>query len=441
MSDLFPLMAIMGQTGFLSGRGGTSIKNMLLGAINSPTLTGHAQAKQRGALEDLGILDSHGRNVVVTSRGTLDWNKLTTVLAAAAARLKPTTYAQDVKGAFSMSAAPFATVLNTPAVQEQVGRTRRMMEGLGNDPIGKFFDQMMNNVGPQFMRFMTNLTNVAINTFLPVLPEITTMFKVMADNLGRFGDWLGANPGIAANIAHILMALTGFAALRFVAGSVYLAATAFGLLAGVTPGLSFFSRALIVLDNFAFLGLGQKLIGLARNIGLLDVAGTVAGKVGAAATALGQLANVSLPWWLKGLLPGGAAMLAGGLINRGQQKFDNDSRWLYQQNVLKYGKPYADYLQSHGANPNAPGGIEKDSLYKNQIVPSRPLSPQDYKTLHPGKTEVHLHGNVSIVLPKDSDQNNAQRLLQFFLGTAGAAHPGTRMNITPAAYGAATPVG
>lgn len=387
MSDMFPLMAIMGQTGFLTGRGGTSVKNIIMGAIDAATLTGHGQGKQTEALKELGILVGR-HNVVVTGKGMLDWGKLTQVLESAAKRLHPDAYARDVKAAFGSSAAPFATVLNTPAVQTQLERIRRMMEGLGNDPIGVFFDRMMNNFLPAFQKFVTNFVNLGINTFLPVLPQLTTFFTNFANVLGTAGAWMGAHPDAAKGIADIIFAISGLAALRFAAGGIGMIAGALNLLKG-TEGMGFFFKALTALDNFAFLGLGGKILGLRTAISTLSVAGSVAGGVTTLGIAIGALGSI-------------ATAYAGSLFAK------------------EHGASAAE-LRQFGLGYAGLWALEKLGL---RMPSSQARASRD----------VHVHGNVVFQLPKGTDPGYARRMMQSISRTFGASATSSGHVIIPGSY-------
>ena len=60
MNTIFQYLAIMGQLGALSGRGGTSVKNIVEGAM-SVTPTAHLSAAKFSALQDLGLRDKRLR--------------------------------------------------------------------------------------------------------------------------------------------------------------------------------------------------------------------------------------------------------------------------------------------------------------------------------------------------------------------------------------------
>lgn len=199
MRQNMELLAAMGQTGFLRGRGGTGVENTLLGAINATTMTGHLQGARARALRELGIIDSSGRNVLI-DHGRLSWDKLTKVLNAAATRLSPVQYASDLQSAFQRIATQFLAVFTSPAVQSQMRFINAVFDRMGT--VDEFFSKFFNNLIPQLQRFGTNFTNLLINIFLPTLPYLTAAFRKMADVLQALGDWFGAHPkaGIAAAI-------------------------------------------------------------------------------------------------------------------------------------------------------------------------------------------------------------------------------------------------
>jgi TP901 family phage tail tape measure protein len=394
MKDLFPLLAIMGQTGFLRGRGGTSIGQILLGAINAAALTGHAQSKKRDALIDLGILTRDGRNNVITAGGTLNWPLLQQILSGDATRMHPDRYVRDVKAAFNTQAAQFQTVMSTPAVQKQIERIRRLMEGLGNDPIGVFFDRMMNNFIPAFQKFVTNFVNLGINLFLPILPELTKDFTDWANVLGKIGTWLGAHPEVAKDIAHIAMALTGFMAARAVAGGLVMLSSAFGLLKGGADAVGL-ARALVFLDNVFLLGIGKRVIAFGSAvIGLNSPLSTA------------SLGIYSLRAALVSLFTN--PVVAAALTVLGTTSFmpHGDAT---KQLIDTYGYDYWRYLKGRhpGTNPYSFSTQDGD------------MSPQQFRKAHPAHHGT-THVSMNIILPKDSDAGHARRIAQLVKKEVGA---------------------
>jgi hypothetical protein len=229
MNDVMAIFASMGQTGLLRNRGGTGIENTLFGAINATMLTGHLQGARAKALVDLGILDPRtGRNRLITAQGTLDINKEERTLSAAANRLTPAQYMADLQAAMGKQATQFLTVFTSPQVQAQLQTIKRIMAGLGPDPIGTLFKRFSGTLWFSWQLFQTNLQNLGIVMFKPLLPALTNFFTGAANAIGVFTDFLSKHPDIAKGIAIAGVALTGLFGLFAVGGAGMLMVTALG---------------------------------------------------------------------------------------------------------------------------------------------------------------------------------------------------------------------
>jgi hypothetical protein len=286
MGQEFELLASMAQTGFLRGRGGSSLGRTFLGAINAATLTGHAQGRQAAALRELGILSPGGKNNVLTAGGTLDWTKFTQILTNASQTMKPAQYASDLKAGFGIIATQFLSVFSSKGVQDQMKVINAQFGRLGTDPIGKF-NALMNNFIPQFQRFVTNFVNLGINVFLPTLPLLTQAFKGMADALGRLGDFFGAHPKVAFGAAIASFGVVATAA-------AYAAQMFFNL--GAALGVFRSPLALNALKMLPelFGGIGLRLIPV---IGWIATAITVLVGIGALINNLPKLEVIMQNWW------------------------------------------------------------------------------------------------------------------------------------------------
>lgn len=258
--DIFEMLSIMGTTGFLQGRGGSGMGRVLMGAINSVTMTSHLQKAQFNALKDLGILDSAGHNLTLTPDGDkLNYTNFNRIMQADYAKMGPVRYAQDLKAAFGLIASQWMNVLETPWVQEQMGRIRRRFHDLGDDPIGVFFDKLMTNFLPQWQRFMTNFVNLGIAVMLPLLPAFTQAFKFMADAMGALGKILTDNPLLGAGVGVALLVGVGAAALEAAGSLLALRGSILGLSASAGTG-----AAANTLTGFWATGIGRMVMLLGR---------------------------------------------------------------------------------------------------------------------------------------------------------------------------------
>ena len=265
-SDLFPLMALMGQTGFLRGRGGSSLGRAFLGAISAQTLTGHARKAQQGALSELGILDAYGKSTVITKEGYLNMTKFNEVLAHAQETLKPDAFMRDLKAGFGVVATQFLAVLEQPGVKAQLDFIKKQMAGMKD--IDDMFADYMSDFIPSWLLFVTNLVNLGMVVMLPLLPGMSRALHVMADTMRGWTKFLYDNPPAAWTAATV--------AIGVVAGSALYAATMLGifnraiLATGLAAGASSGPTTLLGAMGKTLLGFGKLSVVLAGIAILLE---------------------------------------------------------------------------------------------------------------------------------------------------------------------------
>lgn len=194
--QIMDMLASMGQTGFLRGKGGTGVQNTLLGAINVATMTAHLQGARLKALVDLGLIDSKtGKKTFLDANGNIDTALLFGMLTASAQHMQPTQYIADLSNAFGKQATQFLSVFTGPGVQKQLGYIDAAMKRMGT--VEDFFLKYFGDLIPQTNRLATNFRNLFIAIFQPMLPTITAWFKSLADVLQGLGDFIAAHPKAA----------------------------------------------------------------------------------------------------------------------------------------------------------------------------------------------------------------------------------------------------
>lgn len=242
----FTLLAAMGQTGFLRGRGGTSIENALYGAINSVAITGHLQTAKAKALEALGVISPTGKSLVDTAHGgKLDWHKFTAALDHAARTLDPTTYASLLVAALNKQATQFMSVYTSPLVQGQLAFIQHSLIAQGNHPIERAFRRIVGgDTIPAFQKAWTNLQNVGIQLGSTLLPAVTAGLNALATALQGIVAWLGTHPRAAFGITMGALAAVA-AAATYAARQLWMlneSITMLGNMAAARSGESVFSK-------------------------------------------------------------------------------------------------------------------------------------------------------------------------------------------------------
>jgi hypothetical protein len=396
----FTILAMMGQTGFLRGKGGTSIENTLLGAIGAATLTGHSQAKQREGLGALGIL-SGGRNTLLTG-GRLDWGKLNTLLASDATHMKPVDFVNALKSGLGKQATQFDAVLYQPDVQKQMRFIQEQFKQM--DVLGKPFGGVLERFFAVFQnqdfivalqRFITNLQTLDMVLFKNSLPLFTRELVDWSNHLTNMIDYLNTHKDAAVYWENLIIHITEFMAARFALGKLV---EFFGVLAGVSkigPGLTMTTKAFMALDNFAFMGLAQKLLSTRAAIASLLIAERAAGGLLALASGISSIANALGP--LMAIIP----------INMRQQ---SDATGAYNWMAQHYGAAYANKLKaSHAYGSEWPWNYDKGTFPPGAPLPGKHLGPFG------GPPHV-THVSMNVQLAPGTTQEQAKQIVALASG-------------------------
>jgi TP901 family phage tail tape measure protein len=240
--DIMQQLAIMGQTGFLRGKGGTGLDAVLRGSMASMNLTGFQRGKQVEGLRDLGILDFNNRFQFADAQGHLLLNQLINQVVAQLdyfkyqdARTGQSRWYSDLVKAYGIQGARYLTNVATPAVQAQEARNRVAFGRIGT--IEQIYEKYYSTFFMQWRRFVTNIKNITMDIFMPILPRLTPLFRSLAYTLGDIDKFLLAHPKAGMAVAISAFAATG-------ASAAFAAVNMWKLVAAI--------------DGLGMLGLGSK---------------------------------------------------------------------------------------------------------------------------------------------------------------------------------------
>lgn len=303
---IFQYLAIMGQLGALSGRGGTSVKNLILGA-ESVTPTAHMSQAKFDALNDLKLRDKGGTFKYLTKDGNLDlvslvdWLRgMQDVFKASNPRTAKGRLQTDVGAIWGQAAAPLIAALVAASTKEQMNRNKTAFTKIPG--VQGQWTLYSKDLFYQWNAFITNIANLATVIATPFLPGLTKFFGDMATTIGGWVSFLANHQDVAKTIGSVIAGLTALAGLRFAIGTAQLliaAATALGVLAPAAPGIGLAARGLMLLDGVFLAGMGGRVVAIATKFGVLSAAtnamatvmggSAVAGITGAFAAVQGAL--------------------------------------------------------------------------------------------------------------------------------------------------------
>lgn len=279
-------MALLGQTGLLTGRGGTGVGQVLYHALNSVALTGTRASAQASGLTELGLLDPRTKGLkheFLTKSGAPDLDKIASQITAERVAFfrqygveGPGRWTKAVKDAFQTQGTQIISIIASELSQQRlkvIDSQFKKIPGVEGQ-WAKYFEDFFF----QFNRFTTNLQNIATTLGLPTLPKLTAWLRDFSDRLGAFDDWLNAHKDTASKIGTLVAALTGLFAFRASIGALVMltnALKAFSFVAGgaevaaAAGGVGVTTKAFKALDMVLLGGLGGRVVALNGAISVL----------------------------------------------------------------------------------------------------------------------------------------------------------------------------
>jgi TP901 family phage tail tape measure protein len=383
-NTIFQYLAVMAQNGFLQGKGGTAMNNLVLNAMAVTPSAELATAKRQG-LRDLDLRDKDGSFKYLTKDGQLSLipmiehlRTMRELMEKADRRNGGANWLHDIQAVFAKEAQRLVSIVADKTTQEQMTRNQAAFNRIPG--VEGQWEAYAKDFFYQWNAFTTNLRNVAAVIALPELPHLTAWLTDLNTRLTNLVGFLAANPDVAKRIFETGVAITGAFGLRFVLGiagaigalnrfsgamesfaaKADLAALATGAGAAGGAGAAKATGGLWgMIDNIIFGGLGSALVtGGAKFASMLNLRivlpllgfannfGSIGTKILAAATDIGAGA-ATVEGAFAGILSiigrlGGVASL-GLLLTDGGVSQDEAS-------VLraKYLQSRRDYAKKHG---------------------------------------------------------------------------------------------
>jgi hypothetical protein len=201
-------LAAMGQTGFLSGRGGTGMQNTILGAIGAAAMTTSRQGKQQAADRGLGLTDQHGRFIFQRS-GKMLWPEMLAQLQKVASHTDPIKYTNMLIAAFGRPGGSFVAAMTSKAAAEQMVRTSSKTSHLSS--IATMQKQFLSTYDNTVNLLKTNLQTLVAVGFTPLILAVQPAIRHFADLVALFAKWALNNPTAVMRITVGLIATAGTA--------------------------------------------------------------------------------------------------------------------------------------------------------------------------------------------------------------------------------------
>ena len=199
MKDIFTETMTMGQTGLLTGRGGSGLARYIEYMGGAESITSHLSKVRRAALQDLGIFSPSGHNRFIDQQGRFELEKSLKYLSEVRQHMTPVRFAMDVYNALQQQGGVYALAVTRPEVMAQ-----RLANQVSFNQIAKpgqavetMWELYTKNLIFQWRNFTTNWNNLSQSVFLPTLPGLTMMFENLAGVLKDTTDFFMANPTAA----------------------------------------------------------------------------------------------------------------------------------------------------------------------------------------------------------------------------------------------------
>jgi len=226
MSDAesIEIMAAMGRTGLLLGKGGTGAANTILGGINAVTMTQHLASAKIGALEQLGVIDPNtGKNIMFDAHGHVTLLPMLQKLASERGSIDaaggPGTFMNDLIKGFGLQGGRFLATMATPVMMQQLAIMQPELFGSKALPgVVPTWEQYVKTLPFLTAQFQTNLNNLGLVLATPSMGLVISGIGKLVTSLGSMVQFFEAHP----NMANLVMG--GIAAGTVGAGVLSVAA-------------------------------------------------------------------------------------------------------------------------------------------------------------------------------------------------------------------------
>jgi hypothetical protein len=433
--DLFKQAMIMGQTGNLRSRGGSGLARVIEYLSGAATVTGHLSRVQHNAMQTLGLTGANGALLPqYLNHGKLLLQKAVDHLEHIRGQFTPTAFGNLITNAFLAQGGRYLNTTLQPNVYKKAQENWTVMNELHG--VDSLWHKYTNNFLYQFNIFTTNFANLFKAVFMPMLPQLTTLFMDMGKALSKAVSWLSAHPDSAKRIGEIIVALTGIAGIRVAAGTLVGMARFSGILTGIGRDVPMITRFGSLIDSVFFLGIGKKALGALTSFGF--VLKGIPTELKGAATGL-ELLQGALAG-LAGVLGAGTALgsviglLYGAHVNAKRFPNQKSDRATDLNHGITNPNDFPTQVDIFGRvipKPKpAPKPFFSTQFLRNTVhshvqkmseIVHRHTTEREHRIDRAAKnvhlTQQHVHiAKVEITLPKGTPKQHADMLLQHFLG-------------------------
>jgi hypothetical protein len=213
------IMAAMGRTGLMMGRGGTGAANTILGGINAVTMTQHLATAKLGALLQLGVIDAAtGKNIMFDAQGHVTLlpmlQKLASERDAIDKQFGPGTFTNDLIKGFGLQGGRFLSTLATPVMMQQIALMSGQLSGPHALPgIDDSWLKYTHTLPFVMQQLQTNFTNLLIVLASPSMGNVIVGISGLVNALSSLVLFFEDHPGAANAVMAGGAALTGAAAI------------------------------------------------------------------------------------------------------------------------------------------------------------------------------------------------------------------------------------
>ena len=210
LDNIMDTLTVMGQTGYLKGKGGAAFAQLLNGAINTVAVTAHKQSAKTEALMGLGVVDRTGKPIYVNSKGQLNWTAFSAHMRKMEENTNHAKLHAMLQAGFGVNGGRFADIAFNPDTEKQRLATRHKMDTMIPDIATEQKEYLaLYNVAWNTLK--TNTTNAIIGLFTPLMTQLTPYINELAASVSNFAQYFMSNPDLGLKVS--LGLITGSVAL------------------------------------------------------------------------------------------------------------------------------------------------------------------------------------------------------------------------------------
>jgi TP901 family phage tail tape measure protein len=217
--DIMTLLALMGRTGFLRGRGGTAVENAIIALAEAQSGIGPlGKGSKLQMMRQLGMLDPR-----IMAGGHFNLDPFIADLAKALHGQGSSRFIAMMSTSFGKQAGQFLTAMASPAIAGHGGQIDQIKSSMDKVPtVLQAFNQYNQTFALQLQRFFTNIQSIGAILGKAMLPVATKWLTKFNDALEKLAEWMMMHPDATKKIAGGIVGATAIAFGGFVFSMVRL---------------------------------------------------------------------------------------------------------------------------------------------------------------------------------------------------------------------------